>query len=427
MVIEFSLSNYRSFNKIQTISFRATGLVSENKEVDKNNIIEIDGSKILKVLGIYGANASGKSNLIKGLNFLRLMVSSSLDSEGLAKSQLDAFKLTSEKNEHSGFFQIVLLLEGKKYRYGFTLNENGIVSTEWLFGPAEKNETFYFKRTGQIVSINPDRFAEGEKLPLEKLRTETLFLSFCSSYDGQISKTIRSFIANNITVEIEDRRSRFVQGRVNLNQGYALTNRLLEAGKKDLVLKWMKEVGLAVNDIKLEKINIDDISPNYFQTVIYFLKNIYDNEGKVTGNIQMNLRRDESAGTQKFYSYIGALDFKFNRGGLYISDEIDSNFHPSLLQRLIKLFNSTINKSNAQILFTSHDTNLMDPEILRRDQFYFAEKSSVEETILYSLSDLKGIRNNADFARQYLAGIYGALPLLGNFIDKSEELPFDSN
>lgn len=98
-----------------------------------------------------------------------------------------------------------------------------------------------------------------------------------------------------------------------------------------------------------------------------------------------------------------------------ISDEIDNNFHPSLLQQLVQAFNNpAINKAGAQLLFTSHDTNLMNPQLLRRDQLYFTEKAINEESVLFSLADLKGIRNNADFARQYLAGFYGALPILKN-------------
>jgi AAA15 family ATPase/GTPase len=97
-------------------------------------------------------------------------------------------------------------------------------------------------------------------------------------------------------------------------------------------------------------------------------------------------------------------------------DEIDSHFHPTLLIKLVSLFNNPeINRSNSQLLFTSHDTNLMSPSIMRRDQFYFTEKNSNNSTRLYSLGDLKGIRNDADFAKQYLAGYYGALPYLEQY------------
>ena len=178
----------------------------------------------------------------------------------------------------------------------------------------------------------------------------------------------------------------------------------------------MKEVGLFFSDIRLDKI---EISGKNYGNLVTLSKNIYNSNGEVKGSIPMNLDEDESEGTRKFYSYIGKLHQKFEEGGLFVSDEIDSNFHPMLLQKLVCYFNSNEkNIANAQIFFTSHDTNLMHPNIMRRDQFYFTEKSLIDATKLYSLADLKGIRNNADFARQYLAGIYGALPILEDYLDE---------
>jgi len=136
----------------------------------------------------------------------------------------------------------------------------------------------------------------------------------------------------------------------------------------------------------------------------------------------LNLQKNESAGTQKLFDLAGLFLRAFNlpEPGFIMLDEIDSNFHPSLLIKLVGLFNDPlVNKSNSQLLFTSQDTNLMSPDIMRRDQFYFTEKNEDESTRLYSLADLKGIRNDADFAKQYLAGYYGALPLLSNYTKKS--------
>ena len=100
-------------------------------------------------------------------------------------------------------------------------------------------------------------------------------------------------------------------------------------------------------------------------------------------------------------------------------DELDSNFHPALLIKLVRIFNdSKVNTGNSQLLFTTHDTNLLDPSVMRRDQFYFTEKDANDATKLYSLADLKGIRNDADFAKQYLAGYYGALPILDNYLNE---------
>jgi AAA15 family ATPase/GTPase len=139
--------------------------------------------------------------------------------------------------------------------------------------------------------------------------------------------------------------------------------------------------------------------------------------------VELNLENNESDGTRKIFDLAGLIYVAFNmaKGGLIIIDEIDSNFHPSLLRKLIEMFNNPdVNKTNTQLLFTSHDTNLMTPNLMRRDQFYLAEKKLDESTRLYSLADLRGIRNTADFAKEYLAGMYGALPVLEDF--KSENL-----
>jgi len=406
MVIQFSIGNYRSFNDIQTVNFRATGIESDDETVDANNIAEVDGQKLLKTIGVYGPNASGKSNLVKGFHFFKRMVKWSLVNQNLWDTIFNPNKQAMiNKSDDWGYFQVVLLIEGKKYRYGFTLGEKEIAS-EWLFGPDGKNGTYYFSRTGAEIKIDEEFFSEGLNIPYDtKLRNNSLFLSFCSSYNGYLSGSIRDFISNKIkhtetSGEDSDR---------NLD-----TNKLVEEDKKELVLNWLKEAGLHYNDIEIKR--------NRKKTVIVY-KNVYDEKGGIIDNIPMNLEFEESEGTQKFYSFIGKLYNKFENGGLLISDEIDSNFHPSLLQKIISLFNNPlVNKANAQLLFTSHDTNLMHPEILRRDQFYFTEKSSTDATILYALSDLKGFRNDADFAKQYLAGYYGALPVLGNYIEESQSI-----
>lgn len=413
MILEFSIANFRSFNKIQTLDFRATNLVSENKLVDERNIVDKSNNKVLKTIGIYGPNGSGKSNLIKALYLFRRMVKSSLESEKVPDFVIEPFKLSDEEEDNAGYFQICLLINNKKYRYGFSLSYDAEIQQEWLFGPAEKNETWYFKRTKQDIKTNNEWFEEGLKLPFEKLRNDTLFITFVSAYDGPISSSIRGFISNKMTVEEFDLKSRALLRQRIIPLRNLRTNNLLEEGKNELVLEWLKNAGLDYSGILLEE-NDESRIPN-----VLLQKIIYNRKGVPKGSAILSLRDNESAGTQKFYSYIGWLYEKFADGGIFISDEIDNNFHPSLLKKLIGLFNDPeINKAGAQLLFTSHDTNLLDPEILRRDQVYFTEKSSKEETVLYALSDLKGIRNNADFARQYLAGFYGAIPYLGSLTKK---------
>ncbi|WP_159477963.1 ATP/GTP-binding protein [Dyadobacter sp. 3J3] len=417
MVIEFSLANFRSFHVQQTLSFRATGLTSE---VDsKNLIVQDDRNKFLKIVGIYGANASGKSNLIKGLSFFQDMVDGSLESDDVLLFGINPYKLASEKENNSGYFQMVLSLDDKKFRYGFTLDSRSAIQTEWLFGPAQKNETFYFKRRGNEIEINQEFFKEGDGLPKDKLRKDTLFLTFCTSYDGPTSKKIRDFISDKILIEPSkasrpQRSLRFITRGRNRET----TDRLINNGNKEVVLGWLREAGLTYTDVSLEDV---EVMKNLTINRVRLQKSVYDQKGEQSGSIQMDLDSDESEGTQKFYSYIGDLYERFQTGGMFVSDEIDSNFHPSLLRRLICLFQDVaVNKLNAQLLFTSHDTSLMSPDYMRRDQFYFTEKTVYDETRLYSLADLRGIRNNADFARQYLGGFYGALPQLGNYLSDKD-------
>lgn len=417
MLIEFSIANYCSFDEVQTLSFRATGLDSLNESVENRNVIQLDKYRYLKIIGTYGANASGKTNFIKALSFFKDMVINSVVAEGFSSANINPFRQSESGKEQPSYFQVVLLLENKKFRYGFTLDIDGSIASEWLFGPAKNNETYYFKRTKQEIISNADWFDEGSSLPEDNLRPDALFLSFCSSYNGPISQVIRRYFFSKVTIDATIRRKGLRRGGAFIGGAYGLTNRLVEAGNEKLILTWLKEVGLIYNSIRIPS------EENQITTPVFLTKNIYDQTGSIIGETEMELNVDESEGTKKFYTYIGKLFRKFQEGGIYICDEIDSNFHPSFLQKIIKLFqNENINKANAQLLFTSHDTNLMDPEIMRRDQFYFAEKTLCDATKLYSLADLKGIRNNADFARQYLAGMYGALPVLGDYLEESEDL-----
>lgn len=415
MVVEFSLGNYRSFNRIQTLSFKSTGLVSEDKMVDERNIVTNYGTKCLKVIGIYGANGSGKSTVLEGLQFFSQMIISSIILDDLAEYTMRPFRFANEEPEYYGYFQIVLLLNGDKYRYGFTLSRLGKIQAEWLFGPAEKKETYYFKRSLEDFDINYDRFKEGLDLPKDKLKDNTLFLTFCASYDGQISSAIRDYFRFNVAIEGPTRYP-IALGQTFKKGVERDTDALLLNGQGDVVLTWLKEAGMKYQDIHIEKNDVDGRRAR-----IYLFKEKLDRDGVITGVERLDLHRDESEGSKKYYDYIGKLIRKFKEGGLFVSDEIDNNFHPSLLKKIISFFqNPEINKGNAQLLFTSHDTNLMNPDFMRRDQFYFTEKTLLEDTKLYSLSDLKGIRNNADFARQYLSGAYGAVPILGNYLEESE-------
>lgn len=425
MIIEFSVKNYRSIRDLQTISFKATGLKSPaGSDIDADNIVKSNGVSLLKTVGLYGANASGKSNMLMALSYFTQVVGSlAIDSRGV-RPLYDPFLF--ETSNEGCLFQIVLLLNGKKYRYGFVVNKsddasenvdsNGVkIESEWLYGNVDKNMKRLFLRVGNEVKENNLPTSEGMIIPTKLPYPHTLFLVHAAAFDAkgipeQILKYLKFQITDNIAIKEVFR---------------VMSIKLLKS-EEDLFLSLLKQFNMKYDDIELidEESYVGDDYINFPLRNVLLKRTTKDDDGKP---VSMNLEYRESAGNKKIFDLAGILLAAFitkKYPRLIVIDEIDSNFHPSLLIKLIKMFNNPkINKNNSQLLFTSHDTNLMSPSIMRRDQFYFAEKQEDESTRLYSLADLRGIRNDADFAKQYLAGYYGALPVLNDYteVEKSEK------
>ncbi|WP_315332546.1 AAA family ATPase [Prevotella nigrescens] len=422
MIIEFSVKNYRSIRDLQTISFKATGLKSPaGSDIDADNIVKCNGVSLLKTVGLYGANASGKSNMLMALSYFAHAVRTlATDSRGV-RPLYDPFLF--ETSNEGCFFQVVLLLNGKKYRYGFVVNKSDNVpgknssndvkiESEWLYGNVGKNMKRLFLRVGNEVKENNLPTSEGMVIPTKLPYPHTLFLVHAAAFDAKgIPEQIVSYLKRRIIGNIVYKE---------MFRGVSI-NAIKES--TPLFLSFLKLFNMKYDDIEL----IDDeiyANINYLGfplNKVLLKRTTHDGNNKP---LYMNLEHRESSGNKKIFDLAGVLFMAFyakNDPFLIVIDEIDSNFHPSLLIKLIEMFNDPkINKNNSQLLFTSHDTNLMSPSIMRRDQFYFAEKQEDESTRLYSLADLRGIRNDADFAKQYLAGYYGALPVLNDYTEMEE-------
>lgn len=419
MIIDFSVKNFRSIKELQTISFVVTGLKSAEKysEIDNKNIAKISDNQIFKTLGLYGANASGKSNIIKALVYFIKAITNEPSPESNMSSLCDPFLYQDQEEE--SFFQITLLLDNKKYRYGFTVKRNNrindnieekhskeIITSEWLFGTKAKNTGEFFTRKNN--KIKNDFLPNKEKIPSLSY-DHSLYLTHVAAFDKdsecqKIRRYFTGFVVSNVYNSYEDFRRLSVHYLKSLNE------------KKDF-LNLLSSFNLKYDDAILyedEETTKEKVFP---QNKISFSKKYTNSRNELVG-VNLNLNKNESSGTQKLFDLAGLIlrAFSLPKAAMIIIDEIDSNFHPYLLIKLIEFFNNpSINKSNSQLLFTSHDTNLMSPAIMRRDQFYFTEKNEDNSTRLYSLADLKGIRNDADFAKQYLAGFYGALPILEDY------------
>jgi len=424
MIVEFSVKNFRSIKELQTISFRATGLKSSEKhiEIDVNNIASDGGIRLFKTLGIYGANASGKSNVIKALDLFIKTITREASSQSNMSSLCDPFLYQEKPENTESFFQITLIIKGTKYRYGLTVKKNDatkdnndsnysqeIVTNEWLFGKKEKNMRILFQRDKNKVD---NKLPNKEAIPNSLSYSHSLFITHAAAFDNEgACKTIRDYLRSLTTSNFNISHDKFRWMSIN----YLEPEKNNE--KKQDFLELLSVFNLTYDDAFLQKDN-DSNKNDIFPQEKIILARKFKNKKKQSINVNLNLRHNESAGTQKLFDLAGLLLRAFNLPvpAFIILDEIDSNFHPSLLIKLVSLFNNpAINKSKSQLLFTSHDTNIMSPDIMRRDQFYFTEKNEDHSTRLYSLADLKGIRNDADFAKQYLAGYYGALPILKDY------------
>ena len=399
MIVEFSVKNFKSIKDLQTVSFVAAPIVSKYKNLDTDNVFQAtEKDTLLKTVGLYGANGSGKSNLVKALQAMTLFVKQSFNNDKLGSEIVIPFAYTTQTLQSPTFFQIVFFLSGKKYRYGFEILGDTVV-TEWLFGTAQKNEVVYFTREKNKIDINKTQFSEG--IGAEKrTRPTSLFLNVADALNGQIAESVKTYLTDYIIVSSNDLPFRDLSIRYLEN----------ETDKK-MLLELLHYADLGITD--LAKVDIPDSLP---ESVKKRLGNglVSIRQGD-NGLINSPFDLNESEGTKKFFNYSSLLLMALKMGKAVILDEFDAQFHPLLSKKIIELFHASTNQKSAQLLFVTHDTHLLDARLMRRDQIYFVEKNQKGESSFYSLADFKGIRNDASFEKDYIKGKYGAIPFLGNF------------
>ena len=419
MVVEFTVGNFLSFNEKRTISFEARGGVSELKE-------NIGKNKLLCSLVIYGANSSGKSNLLKALGLMKNLVFHSIKLNFSDKLDYLPFLLSIENIKQPTFFEIVFLYEGKRLRYGFEYNLTTIVN-EWLFvGKTPKTEKPLFIRTIEGIGVS-DSFKEGKGLE-EKTNDNRLFLSKVADENGRIAKQVMDcFFYYNVLSGIEH----------DEYGGFSLKMFEVQSKNSKESLEFFKKLQLGFQDIEIiendKPNNLPKDMPTTLKTKIIkdlsnskimslnTIHNIYDKKEKVIANISWKQDDYESEGTKKIMDLSGPIFESLSKGKTLIVDELDAKLHPLITMHIVSLFNNpNTNSKNAQLLFATHDTNLLSTDVFRRDQIWFAEKDSVEQTDLYSLDDFvfpdgTKVRKDANLEKNYIRGRYGAIPFITNF------------
>lgn len=421
MLIEFSVGNFRSFKQKVTFSMVASNIISKDKTLDENNVFSPDDKlHILKSAAIYGANASGKSNLIQAFRFMRQTVlDSSKDTQAKEPIGVEKFLLSTEVENAPSFFEIVFALDGMRYRYGFEADSEKIHS-EWLFYvPTVKEARLFLRDKGKFtVSID---FKEGRGLT-EKTRDNALFLSVTAQFNGEISqKVLKWFQDLQVMSGLTD--TGYKDYTIKEFEGDTL---------KEEILSFVKKLDLGIDNIQIEKDDLEKLLsgiPANKRTEeqkllirlfgdrrkVKTIHKKFDNNSDFIKAEVFDIDKHESEGTKKIFALSGPLMDAVKCGKTLIVDELDARFHPLITLSIIRLFNSKqTNPNNAQLIFTTHDTNLLSNKIFRRDQIWFTEKDKYGATDLYSLAEIK-VRNDASFEKDYISGKYGAIPFVGSF------------
>lgn len=400
MLIEFSVGNYKSFKEKVTFSMVAANIVAKDKKLDDNNVFAVDNElKLLKSAAIYGANASGKSNLAKALSFMKwFMINSFKETQSTEKINVEHFRLSTETEKEPSFFEIVFLMDNQKYRYGFEATQDKVVS-EWLFYVPKLRETKLFEREQNKITISKTYKADGIQ---RYTRDNALFLSVSAQFNIKIAERILYWLTNQLNI---------ISGLDDTAHIAYTIKCLIEDKNKNEIIQLIKNLDLGISDINIEPIQINsDLLLNEINTIHRKL----DNNDNYVSIEKFDIEKQESKGTQKVFALAGTLINTLKIGKVLVFDELDARLHPLISFAIVNLFNSKeTNPNNAQLIFMTHNTNLLSNKLFRRDQIWFTEKNRYGVTDLYSLAEYK-VRNDASFESDYIKGRYGAIPYTEN-------------
>ena len=402
MLVEFSVGNFRSFKDIQTLSMVAAPISSKNKELDEQNTFQATPKlRLLKTKAIYGANGSGKSNLVSAIVFFRGFVELSYKQNIRVSSLSKKFIFSTQSIKEPTYFQVIFVLNKVVYRYGFEIEKDGIFS-EWLFGTPNQREIYYFKREGISFELNNKYIKGAKKIQslVSNIKGTSLLLSLLASLNNEIAILIENYfryylILDSIETDIDHEALRTFSNNDFISKENSKTVELLRYA--DNSINSMDCVDNADNDEK----------------IITFSFNLYDKDKTQKEQLAVPFFEFASVGTKKVFDIAPFIHASFDIGTPLIIDEFDSKLHPIITKKIVELYNK--NENNAQLIFVTHDTNLLDNKLLRRDQIAFIEKDKYGASHLYNLVEFKGVRNDASFEKDYLDGRYGAVPFVGNF------------
>ncbi|MBQ7904489.1 MAG: ATP-binding protein [Spirochaetaceae bacterium] len=403
MLLQFKCKNHRSIKDEITFSMRASADTTHS-----SSLISFNENKYLRCAEIYGANGSGKTSVLDALAKMSLIILNSNNHQPGDYIIRAPHKL-SEKSEPTEF-SIIFEKNNRKYSYAFSYNEQGILDEYLYYWPSQKKAKI-FSRSYDKFDFTDSFSKQGENCN-GRLKTNQLLLSLAAK-ETNIKEIAEAFLffRNDLIV---------YPGEPNNWFEYSVEKLQNDETVKQSFLNFMKKIGSDIVDVKakiekrqLTEKEIPPVLPQFVRSQILMQPANFIDLKLIYEKFSLDIN-EESEGIQKLFRFLCPLIDILYSGKIFICDEIETHLHPTIVYEIINTFIQN-RETNGQIIFTTHDTDLLDLDFIRRDQIWFTElKPENRSTDLYSLAELKNVRKDENIKKGYISGKYGAIPILNN-------------
>ncbi len=415
MIIEIHLSNFYSIKEEVVLDLKAGNSKTQKSQDLSHNVFDFEDTQLLKSVALYGANASGKSNIIKGIQFCVRMILNSHNHNENVIFNFKPFKFQGFEKKPSTF-KILFAIKKIEYEYSFSLNQTEIITEELYYYPnGRRAKVFTRNETLSNEKSKIYSFSSAIKKPLdvaENTSKKTLYISRASQMDRELAKDIFRFFSESFFLGYIGFDNIAVEKLFNENKNQVL--KALQIADSDIIdIKIKNELKPAKNlnaDFANNTASIkDEIQPHLIITSFH----------KSNPKVAFDFTAEESAGTKALFVFMLTILDVIKNNKMLLVDEIEMSLHTKIVEYIIELFNAS---QSAQLIYSTHNTNLLNLDKLRKDQIYFVNKKEDGATDLYSLFDYKDFRDTMDVEKAYLQGRFDAIPYINDSFENLKSL-----
>lgn len=413
MLLEFRCSNHRSIK--EEIKF---SMIAGSDNTSEEFLKKFGSINVLRSAIIYGANGSGKSNFINALSFVQNLVSNSINNQPGQKIFQAPHKLCGK--EEASQYNIQFVKNDIRYAYGFSVKQ-GLIQDEYLYYFPKGRQVKIFER--ERMEVRPgDRYSKGIfDVSIGILKENRLFLSCVANYSN-VKETEDAFMFFSRDVVVYDPVvNNWTEYSIELMQNNDLVRKAF--------VGILQALGTGVKDVrvKLEKVNMADLEkdmplPDALKGLLASKKGKVIEAKVIYDSFEVDLMTEESEGIKKLFQLICPIIDILNNGRVLVCDELESSLHEAVVSQIIQLFAYYPKEKFAQLIFSTHDTSLLNADLFRRDQVWFTQLNKERATDLYSLVEIKNVRKTENLEKGYVSGKYGAIPMLNRELFRNTEV-----